>query len=43
MGLRGIFVAFPAADVLAVVVTTIMLVREFARLDRSEAAGVSVA
>jgi len=43
MGLRGIFVAFPAADVLAVVVTTIMLVREFARLDRSEAAGTSVA
>ena len=43
MGLRGIFVAFPAADILAVIVTAIMLAREFARLDRSEAAGVSVA
>jgi len=32
MGLTGVFVAFPVADVLATVVTVLMLVREFRRL-----------
>lgn len=33
-GLSGVFAAFPAADVLATAITVLMLVREFARLDR---------
>jgi len=36
MGLNGVFVAFPIADVLATGVTVIMLTREFARLNRME-------
>jgi len=38
MGLNGVFAAFPIADVLATVVTVVMLTREFARLNRMEAA-----
>ncbi len=41
MGLNGVFVAFPIADVLATAVTVIMLAREFARLNRMEEALVS--
>jgi len=41
MGLNGVFVAFPIADVLATAITVIMLKREFARLNRMEAALVS--
>jgi len=37
MGLTGIFVAFPIADVLATVVTVVMLAREFRRLRGLEA------
>lgn len=33
-GLAGIFAAFPAADILATTITVLMLLREFARLDR---------
>ncbi len=33
-GLSGIFAAFPAADTLATAITVVMLLREFARLDR---------
>ena len=40
MGLNGVFVAFPIADVLATAVTVIMLSREFARLNRMEEARV---
>jgi len=42
-GLRGIFAAFPVADVLATVVTVLMLVREFARLDRTALSSEPVA
>jgi Na+-driven multidrug efflux pump len=38
MGLNGVFVAFPIADVLATAITVIMLSREFARLNRMEEA-----
>ena len=38
MGLNGVFVAFPIADVLATAVTVIMLSKEFARLNRMEEA-----
>ncbi len=38
MGLNGVFVAFPIADVLATAITMIMLAREFARLNRMEEA-----
>jgi Na+-driven multidrug efflux pump len=34
IGLNGIFWSFPAADVLSTMVTVLMLLREFARLDR---------
>ncbi len=37
MGLNGVFAAFPIADVLATVVTAVMLSREFARLGRLSA------
>ena len=37
-GLKGIFWSFPAADVLATVVTVAMLTREFRRLDDAETA-----
>jgi putative MATE family efflux protein len=40
MGLNGVFVAFPIADVLATAVTVVMLSREFARLKRMEEARV---
>jgi len=40
MGLNGVFVAFPIADVLATAITVIMLSREFARLNRMEEARV---
>ena len=39
--LDGIFWSFPAADVLATAITVLMLVREFARLDRKEEAAVA--
>jgi putative MATE family efflux protein len=39
-GLRGIFAAFPTADVSATAITVVMILREFARLDRNEAAAV---
>jgi putative MATE family efflux protein len=38
MGVNGVFVAFPIADVLATAITVIMLSREFARLNRMEEA-----
>jgi putative MATE family efflux protein len=38
MGLNGVFVAFPIADVLATAITVVMLKREFARLNRMEEA-----
>ena len=40
MGLTGIFVAFPIADVLATAVTVVMLAREFRRLRGLEAEAV---
>jgi Na+-driven multidrug efflux pump len=33
-GLTGIFAAFPAADILATTIAFLMVLREFARLDR---------
>jgi putative MATE family efflux protein len=38
LGVRGIFVAFPIADTLATTVTVLMLIHEFRRLGRMEAA-----
>ena len=43
LGLRGIFVAFPAADTLAAAITAAMILREFARLDRAAAAVATAA
>jgi hypothetical protein len=34
MGLGGIFVAFPAADILGTVITVVMLTRELRRLEQ---------
>jgi len=41
MGLNGVFTAFPVADVLATVVTVVMLVRELKRLKGMEVEGVA--
>lgn len=42
-GLTGIFAAFPAADILATAITVLMLLREFARLDRIAVVAPAVA
>lgn len=43
LGLRGIFVAFPAADILGTVITVLMLARELRRLDGMHASLAAVA